>query len=561
MRSALLSDVGDHIPRGHNSGLIIYRDTLHRHELSHHNPTTDGGKDRTHRITVKTFRACFSCATARVRCSGGIPCGRCETRTLECQYPTERRSKARARNKARGPSGSGSHDPDSHSPTRSPRIQRHNSSARAEHETPYQLAQFSVNGLNDPQPSPKSSIDTFQNTIGALVKNTPSDGRGSVPGPPDPRLYLPHSNPTSSTEPLPMPTYANGEYPEISNPDLPKIFSVEASADLGPELRNPQSGIPNSGVDLDIDMTGNPELGLDFDPSFFDQSMISAINWLPNELFAGPAASDQGQCSRAPSQFSQPALPENYMVHIAWQPPVIHADQISTSIPENISQTPSGNLSLGTDMGSPRRRSSHVPSEASPHSESVDSTKRSADYYVDGGGARLPKYRKRQTRWSISSADVNSTNESLYETNSRRFDFLSTHEVNIESISDELIYSVRKIESTTYNEIYRNFILLCRSENPFFEMFESENLPSAEDCSRYLISYFDSFQAVYPMVHLPSFNPNHCHWLLTVALVAIGCHSSSTPAADQHTAAFHELIRRALHVEVNYFAYAFWHLA
>ncbi|KAF4765051.1 hypothetical protein HAV15_003149 [Penicillium sp. str.  len=69
-------------------------DTLHRHELSHHAPGT-GGKDRTHRITVKTFRACFSCATARVRCSGGTPCGRCDTRSLECQYPTQRRSKAK----------------------------------------------------------------------------------------------------------------------------------------------------------------------------------------------------------------------------------------------------------------------------------------------------------------------------------------------------------------------------------------------------------------------------------------------------------------------------------
>jgi hypothetical protein len=351
-----------------------------------------------------------------------------------------------------------------------------------------------------------------------------------------------------------MPTYPNGEYSEIETPDLPKMFSVETSAGLGPEMRNPQPDMPQSGVDIDMAMTGNTEIALDFDPSIFDQSMISAINWLPNELFAGPTASDQGQGSRVLSQFSQPALPNNYTTHIAWQPPVIHADQISTSIPENVSQTPSGNLSLGTDMGSPRRRSSHVPSEASLHSESVDSTKRSADYYVDGGGARLPKYRKRQTHWSTSSAEVISTNDSLFESDSHRFDFPSAHELNMENISDELLYSVRPIEPTTYNEIYRNFVLLCRSENPFFEMFESENFPSAEDCGRYLVCYFDSFQTVYPMVHLPSFNPNHCYWLLTVALVAIGCHSSSTSSADQHTAAFHELIRRALHVEVNFFA-------
>ncbi|KAI2930256.1 transcriptional regulator family: Fungal Specific TF and C2H2 zinc finger [Aspergillus niger] len=72
-------------------------DTLHRHELSHHNAGMEGGKDRTHRITVKTFRACYKCAIARVRCSGGSPCARCESRSLECQYPTERRSKAKTR--------------------------------------------------------------------------------------------------------------------------------------------------------------------------------------------------------------------------------------------------------------------------------------------------------------------------------------------------------------------------------------------------------------------------------------------------------------------------------
>ncbi|KAJ5945808.1 hypothetical protein N7454_002647 [Penicillium verhagenii] len=524
-------------------------DTLHRHELSHHNPGTDGSKDRTHRITVKTFRACFSCATARVRCSGGMPCGRCETRTLECQYPTERRSKARARNGARGPSGSGAHESEPQSPTRPARTQRHNSTVQVEQATSYQLAQFSVNGLNDPQIAPKPSIVPFQNTINTLAENTPSDGRGSVSGPPDPRLYLPPSNPSSSTGPLPLSTYQNGEYHETSNPDIPKIFSVETSAGIGHEMRNTQPGIPHSGADIDMDMTENPEINLDFDPSFFDQSMLSTINWLPIELFAGPTAGDQNQTSRAPSQFPQPTLPDSYIPHMAWHPPIVHADQISTSIPENISQTPSGHLSLGTDLGSPKRRPSHVPSEASPHSESVDSTKRSADYYVDGGGARLPKYRKRQANWSTSSAEVNSTKESFYGTNSRRFDFPAAHEVNMESISHEIIYSVRPIESTTYNEIYRNFILLCRSENPFFELFESDNFPSAEDCTRYLICYFDSFQAVYPMLHLPSFNPNKCYWLLTLALVAIGCHSSSSPMVDQHTAAFHELIRHALHVE------------
>lgn len=44
-----------------------------------------------HRVTDGTFRACLACATARSRCSGGTPCGRCESRKIECAYPSKRR--------------------------------------------------------------------------------------------------------------------------------------------------------------------------------------------------------------------------------------------------------------------------------------------------------------------------------------------------------------------------------------------------------------------------------------------------------------------------------------
>ncbi|OQV07599.1 Fungal Zn2-Cys6 binuclear cluster domain-containing protein [Cladophialophora immunda] len=63
-------------------------DTLLRHEKNHHS-TEDRGP--VHRVTTGTFRACHACATARSRCSGGLPCGRCNLRQLECIYPNKRR--------------------------------------------------------------------------------------------------------------------------------------------------------------------------------------------------------------------------------------------------------------------------------------------------------------------------------------------------------------------------------------------------------------------------------------------------------------------------------------
>lgn len=63
-------------------------DTLLRHEKSHH-ASEDRGP--VHRVTNGTFRACRGCATARSRCSGSVPCGRCSVRGIDCVYPNKRR--------------------------------------------------------------------------------------------------------------------------------------------------------------------------------------------------------------------------------------------------------------------------------------------------------------------------------------------------------------------------------------------------------------------------------------------------------------------------------------
>lgn len=68
-------------------------DTLLRHEKNHHSSDARGP---IHRVTDGTFRACQACATARSRCSGGSPCGRCSLRTLKCVYPNKRRKTQRS---------------------------------------------------------------------------------------------------------------------------------------------------------------------------------------------------------------------------------------------------------------------------------------------------------------------------------------------------------------------------------------------------------------------------------------------------------------------------------
>ena len=494
---------------------MVNSDTLHRHELSHHGPGSEGGKDHTHRITVKTFRACFSCATARVRCSGGKPCGRCDTRSLECQYPTERRSKARINNEA------------------SRRLYTVDERAQVENAAS-QPSPLPVDGLNEFHLSPKMSVHNLSNLREAHPATISSSERGAAAAT-NPELHRPPSN--ASTQ-MPLDVYPHGDgshsYGEISNPDMSRLFSLEQATGISAGMNSLPSDMTSSSMDMGM--------ALDFDPSLFDQSMLSTINWLPNNFLTG-ASNEQSPSAKVSAQFSQPPL-DAYTDRTAWQPPVINIDP---STYDNISQTPSGHRSLGTELGSPRRFS-HVFSEASPNSEPVDSAKRSADSYVDGGGARLPKYRKKNNPWSTSSIDTSAFIDA------RRFGFPSLQEIHVEHTSDEAMRSIRPIEQTTHDEIHRNFLLLCRNDNPFFEMFDSENFPTAEICTQYLACFFDSFQTVYPIFHPPTFDPNQCHWLVTLAIVSVGCHSSGIREIDQCSAAFYEMIRRAIYVEVSPFA-------
>lgn len=218
-----------------------------------------------------------------------------------------------------------------------------------------------------------------------------------------------------------------------------------------------------------------------------------------------------------------------------------------TNIPNAFFACTSGNIE------SPNQYS-HALSETSPHTESVDSAKRSADYYVDGAGSRLPKYRKKHTPWSSSSVEpVDVGRQLLLEDSENRFDFPIISELQTDQTSEDVIRLGQSIKLSTYDEIYRHFISLCRHENPFFEIFQSERFPTAEECSCFIAFFFDSFQAVYPVLHLPTFDPNTCHWLLTMSIVAVGCHAAHMPEMEQCTAALHELIRRGIYVEVQPF--------
>ncbi|KAH8589872.1 fungal-specific transcription factor domain-containing protein [Bisporella sp. PMI_857] len=69
-------------------------DILSRHQASHRS----GGAAKLSRRTIGAgFRACLSCASARVKCSGSDPCNRCSNREIDCHYPPPTGKKVKTR--------------------------------------------------------------------------------------------------------------------------------------------------------------------------------------------------------------------------------------------------------------------------------------------------------------------------------------------------------------------------------------------------------------------------------------------------------------------------------
>ncbi|KAI2732468.1 transcriptional regulator family: Fungal Specific TF [Penicillium roqueforti] len=489
-------------------------DTLHRHELSHHAPGT-GGKDRTHRITVKTFRACFSCATARVRCSGGTPCGRCDARSLGCQYPTQRRSKA----KDMRDSGQGA---DAQNDNLKPMHQDLNSASSQ--------SQFSTHRQKE-LASSKTSLNVIS-TPGSDHKRQISQDAHTIANAPNPRFLLPNEIRRPS-EILPLGAYQTYDN---SSSNILKAFPVNSSNNLSSEISDNQPGMDPAG--------DNSEVPLEFDPTFFDQSTLSTINWLPRELLPSDS-NGYAQSTGVSSRYNQSLSPSAYLSRTEWQPPIISAEQLNILQPERDSQTPSVHVSLRNNMET-LNQYSHGISEPSPHTESVNSARGSADYYVDGAPSRRPKY----APWSSESVEpVDIGRHLLVEDGEHRFNFPIISELRTDQISEDITRCTRRIEISTYDEIYRYFVQLCCNETPFFEVFESERFPTADECNQFIIFFFDTFQAVYPILHLSKFDPNTSHWLLTLSVIALGCQVSHISEMEQCTTALRELIRRGIYLE------------
>ncbi|KAL2864702.1 putative C2H2 transcription factor [Aspergillus lucknowensis] len=526
-------------------------DTLHRHELSHHTIGTDGGKDRTHRITVKTFRACFKCALARVRCSGGIPCTRCENRSLECQYPTERRSKAKNQKGAiqtlSPDKGNGLlSNPFSTLSVQGPRSSQNEDGGHSILRTGYQVGQFqlqtsrshnvsttSLEGL--PGSGMRGHAQKHLEVEGeSRLVTSPSLVRSDIPG-------------VSDTVPRQFPSFAGANqqfYPPVPQLQVQSAVPVDQRRPSHPFEGRPTEVSGGGNIVTGISGSGSQHAQLGFPQPLLGQSAAPTINWLSSDLFleSGP---DQGLESGPPAHPFQADVFDSSLNHTTWLPPVTNTEPHGSSMSGSVSQTPSGTASQVGDVESPGRFARGLRQPSLAYS---GSSKRATDHSIDETSERLVKQRRKQPSCPSQSAESLEIFLKFQNNNSQpRFTFPPAHEVHIDPISDTPVNC--NLEPSMYDQIFDAFSRLCCQENILYPKFETNSFPDTRMLSSFVQHYFKLSHPLYPMLHTLTFNINKCHWILTLALAAMGSHFTGLCEQNGTVVAFQEFLRRALFAE------------
>lgn len=308
-------------------------------------------------------------------------------------------------------------------------------------------------------------------------------------------------------------------------------------------LSIPQNVRPNNPQHQESDMPlADPHVDLVLNPSLADPNPGSALNWISTDLLkdtedALPLDPDLLQ------QSVQQWWPESFDTSITWLSPMDNLDQLPlfNHFQHNL-------LDAVPPVESPGRHSS-VSQDGSLFSGSNDDSVLSGEYYVNGEGSRCPKYsRKRKERWNIAENIIpllqnkeNSKEESNFSFPA--IQYIQTDNSNLGATMD------KQISPAIYENMISSFENICRRESLIFTPFAAGHFPTSELLTYFVRHYLDGFQPVYPIFHVATFDPNETHWILVLAISAIGCNYVNSAEAAQYSQPLHEFVRRAILVE------------
>ncbi|KAL1956773.1 hypothetical protein VTO42DRAFT_6827 [Malbranchea cinnamomea] len=279
-----------------------------------------------------------------------------------------------------------------------------------------------------------------------------------------------------------------------------------------------------------LDTTAEPDFA-DFHPQLLNADTLSSINWL------GIDPSSSYFDSQLNTQVPLAAIPMS--VQSVLSNPAV---QLPSPNPPSIRSSGS------VDDTNHRRASQPFISgseEASHPSMTSTETTRRGEYYVDGDGGREPTGSKRRklTRerdhHSIDSTTLYSADVLDGFPDSDLGGIVSTESPQCQ------------INTSAYDEMVSNFNRICVGDSCVFGSFKSAVFPSLLTLSMFVQLYFKHFHPVYPLIHVQTQGLHSTHWLLILAMAAIGSHYSESCAAEAYTLALHEFLRRAIAIQVE----------
>jgi hypothetical protein len=486
-------------------------DALRRHEQVHKEPK---------RSTLgKGVRACLACAKARRKCSGENPCSACEKRSTECSYP--RPSDVRGKTGGKG-------------------VDR--ASMASSDERPSELPHEEVLKANRVMASPRGSFESWSNTShspGPLDRNhdeitmSASESRyetnrnviTAAPIRKETFQNLGHDNPQGAVRSPICPgshTAILGRPRSIAAAAPLQSFLGDSMMDFQQETGSEVSQTwPSAGsAPQTISVDTNTELSRASEPNFWSHNSLSSINWLPDNWIPEFNFSSGGPPSH--NSYSSPA----------------QASQDRSEGVSNITSTPSH---FNEDTPLPN---SHHGLTSSENSEGQGV----GYYYVDGDGARLPRIRKALYRSPHQSSDPYTPFpgvEGMQYTHAT-FGFPRTDYGG----QDVASISSKQVPIETYSEILHVFSQSCVTSS-YFSPFHTADFPSLESFALFVRLYIEHFQPTLPFIHPATLNLSSTHWLLTLAIAAIGSHYVDVEDVEILSIAMHEFLRRAISMAVS----------
>ena len=82
--------------------------------------------------------------------------------------------------------------------------------------------------------------------------------------------------------------------------------------------------------------------------------------------------------------------------------------------------------------------------------------------------------------------------------------------------------SAQLLEHTTYNAMREAFTSSCLEERSILQAYSAAHFPSSSRFEIFLLSYFENFHEIFPILHSPTFKCSEVNWILVLAVATVG---------------------------------------